>query len=71
METEFIDLMMDNGELVKIEYPSEHMDNVLETLDNAIKRRDRWSVNQWDGCRAEYMGISLDTVNTGRVIGVL
>ena len=68
---EFTDLMMDNGELVRIEYPDKFIDDVFETLDNAMKRGDWWSPAQFDGCKAEYIGISLDRINMKRVIGML
>lgn len=66
-----VDLLLDNGELVRIEYPDSHMDAVLESLDNAMKRRDRWAPGQWDKCHATYLGIGLDSVNMARVVGWL
>lgn len=71
METESLDLMTDIGELIKIEYPTDYTGDVFETLNNAMKRRDRWSVMQHDGCSATYMGICLDSINMGRIIGFL
>ena len=68
---EYVDLMMDNGELVKIKYPDRHMDALHESLEHAMKRRDWWSPNQFDGCDVEYLGISLDRVNMGKVVGIL
>ena len=71
MATEFTDLLMDNGELVRIEYNDKYMDEFWGNLDNCIKRKDTWSVNTLDGTKASYMGISIERVNTGKVIGVL
>ena len=68
---EFTDLMMDNGELVRIEYPDEHQDAFFDSIDNAMKRRDWWSPAQFDGCKVEYLGICLDRVNMNKVIGML
>lgn len=70
-EMEWTDLMVDNGELIRIQYPVEHMDDFFESIDHAMKRRDWWSPNRFDGCRAEYLGISLDRVNMSKVIGML
>lgn len=67
----YTDLLMDNGELVRIECPEKYHDSFYETLENAMKRRDWWSPGQFDGCRAEYMGISIGRVNMGRIIGIM
>lgn len=69
--TTFVDLLMENGELVRIECPSKHEDQLHDTIEQAMKRRDWWSPSQFDGCQAEYMGIAIDRVNMGKVIGRL
>lgn len=38
-----IDLVLDNGELVCIEYKDKHEDELLDSVENAMKRRDWWS----------------------------
>lgn len=67
----YVDLVMDNGELIRIEYPDKFLDDVHETLENTMKRRDWWSPNQTDGCTATYIGLSLGRVNMNRVVGIL
>ena len=67
----YADLLMDNGELVRIEYPDEHEDDFYDALENTLKRRDWWSTAILDGCNATYLGHYLDRVNMGRVIGML
>jgi len=67
----FVDLVMDNGGLVRIECPDEFMDQLYEALDNSMKRGDQWSPAMFDGCSAEYMGLSLDRVNMGKIMGLL
>jgi hypothetical protein len=67
----FIDLMLDNGELVRIECPSKHEDDLNESIENCLKRRDWWSPKCFNGCRAEYMGVNLDALNMARVVGRL
>ncbi len=67
----FVDLVLENGELVRIECPDKFEDNFHESLSNTIKRNDWWSPIQFDACSAEYMGMCLDRVNMAKVIGML
>ena len=67
----FVDLVMDNGELVRIECPEKHADELHETLENSMKRGDWWSPSRFDGCKAEYMGLALDRVAMRRVVAML
>lgn len=69
--TMFIDLVIDNGEIVRIEGPDKHEDEARESIEHALKRRDWWTPGMFDGCRAEYLGHSLDRINMGRVVGAL
>jgi hypothetical protein len=71
MTTIFVDLVLDNGELIRIECPSKFEDQLYDTIENAMKIRDWWSPNQFGGCTAAYLGLSLDRVNMARVIGTL
>ncbi len=68
---EYTDFMMDNGELTRVEYKTEHQDALFDSIEYAMKRRDWWSPNQFEGCKAEYLGQNLDRVNMGKVIGML
>ena len=68
---EYIDLVLDNGELVRVSFLSKFYDDVYETIENTMKRRDWWSSAQWDKCTAEYLGHNLDRVNMSRVVGML
>lgn len=71
MDTSYTDLVLDNGELIRIECPDKYMDELSESIDNTRKRGDWFSVNQFDGCKAEYMGMGLDLINMKRVIGTM
>jgi hypothetical protein len=71
MSMTFVDLVLEDGELVRIECPTEHSDELHDTLQQAIKRRDFWSPSLFDGCNAEYLGLRLDRVNMARVVGML
>ena len=69
MSTLFVDLVMDDGNLVRIECPGKFEDEFHDSIDNALKCRDQWSPGRFDGCKAEYLGHRLDRVNMTRVIG--
>lgn len=69
MTTVYVDLIMDNGELVRIECPGKHEDELHDSLEHCLKRRDWWSPDQFVDCRAEYLGHLLTRVNMGRVVG--
>lgn len=64
-----IDLVMDNGELVRIEARTRDEEEVRETLEYALKLRGWWAPGRWDCCKAEYLGHRLDRVNMARVVG--
>lgn len=71
MSKQFQDLVLDSGELVRIEYDSKHEDNFYESLENAMKRGDWWSPGQFDGCYMHFMGIAMDRISMRRVVGML
>jgi hypothetical protein len=68
---EYVDLVLDNGELIRIECPDKFVDDLHESLSNCLKRNDWWSPIRFDGCRAEYMGMCLDRVNMAKVVGMI
>lgn len=67
----FIDMLVDNGELIRIECPNKNEDELFDTIENAMKCRDWWSPGQFDGCTASYLGKAMDRVNMSRVVGLL
>ncbi|MFA7256929.1 MAG: hypothetical protein WC047_05085 [Kiritimatiellales bacterium] len=67
----YIDLVLDNGELVRIECHKKDEDELFETIESTMKCRDWWSPLQFNDCRADYLGMNLDQVNMARVIGLL
>lgn len=67
----FVDLVLEDGELVRIECPDKHHDQLYETLQQAMKRRDMWSPGQFSGCTASYLGLCMNRVNMARVVGML
>jgi len=71
MATEYVDLMLDNGELVRIEYKDKYLDEMQEYIDDSIKRKDVWSASRFEGTKATYMGVDIERVNTAKVVGTL
>lgn len=67
----YVDLLLDNGELIRIECPMKHENGLYDTIENSMKCRDWWSPARFDGCTASYLGKTMDRVNMGRVIGLL
>lgn len=65
----FIDLVLDNGNLVRIECKERDEDEVRDTLENALKTGGWWAPARWDGCKAEYLGHRMGLVNMARVVG--
>ena len=68
---EFVDLVTDSGELIRIECPSKHIDELHDTIEHCMKRGDWWSPNRFDGCKAEYLGLLMSRINMKKVIGTL
>lgn len=66
-----VDLVLDSGELVRIECPSRHEDQLHDSIEHTLKRRDWWAPGRFDGCSATFMGMRLDRVNMARVVGTL
>lgn len=66
-----IDLVLDTGELVRIECPEKFNDTLHDSLNNCMKRKEQWSPGQFDGCTAEFLGMYLDRVNMARVVGMI
>jgi hypothetical protein len=67
----YLDLVIDTGELITVEYIADNMDDIYATLENSMKKKELWSTSQWDLCKATFMGISIERVNMARVIGIL
>ncbi len=68
---EFIDLLLDNGELVRLEHKEEYIDQIWEEIENAMKRGDWFPVRIYEGTSATYMGHLIDRVNMKRVVAIL
>lgn len=67
----YADLVLDTGELVRIQCPAEFEDEFYDSLEHAMKRGDWWSTSRFDGCRAEFMGMNMERISMRRVAGML
>lgn len=68
---DFVDLVTDSGELIKIECPEKHIDALYDSLEHAMKRGEWWSPHRFNDCKAEFMGLSVTRISMKRVIGLL
>jgi hypothetical protein len=66
-----IDLVLDNGEIVRIEGPTKYEDEMWQLVEDSMKRRDWMSANRYDGWSASYLGLSIQRVNMARVVATL
>jgi hypothetical protein len=71
MSTIYVDLVLDSGELVRIECPDQFENELHEALYNCMKRKEPWSSGQFDGCHSTFMGMPINKVNMARVVGVI
>ena len=70
-KTTWEDLVTTDGQLIRLEIPTDHQDEIIEAINNAQRRGDDWSPQMIEGCKAEYMGMPLSRVNMQKVIGWL
>lgn len=68
---EYVDLVLDSGELVRITCPAKYWDDLYDSLEHAMKRGDWWSPGMFSDCRAEIMGLGMSRVSMRRVVGML
>jgi hypothetical protein len=69
VRTVYVDLVLDNGRLVRVECPGKHEDDLHDSLNNAQATGEWWTPAQFDGCTTTYLGHRLDRVNMARVVG--
>ena len=67
----YVDLVTDTGQLIRIECPDKHEDELYETLENAMRTGDWWTPARFDGCTATFMGMTLNRVAMKKVVGLL
>lgn len=67
----FVDLVLDNGGLIRVNCPGRYEDELHDSLNDARARGDWWSPVQFEGCQATFLGMLLDRVNMARVVATL
>ena len=71
MQTQYIDLVTDDGQIVRVECPAKHYDACHDSLTNAMKNRDWWSPNRFEGCKCELNGNLMGHIAMWKIIGML
>lgn len=71
MKPTYIDLLIDSGEIVRLEIPSKHEDECREHIEHSMKTRDWFHACRWEGCSVTYLGTQVEKVNMGRVVAML
>lgn len=67
----YVDLVLDNGGIVRVQCPDRFNDEFMESIDNARRLRDWWSPERFEGCRAEFIGMYMARIDMSRVVGML
>lgn len=70
VETETINLVLENGEEIEITYPIEISDGLFDEMREAQTRDGLWYVGNYRDARAIYKGVAIDQINMKRVIGL-
>lgn len=63
------DFILDNGETIHVEYPSEIDDEVRSQFELAAQTAALWNCGDWMGLTATMHGKVIDTINMRRVVG--
>lgn len=67
----YIDLLLDNGDIARIECLLNEEDEARESIDNAIRSGDMWSSGVIDHCTMKINGVHVSRLSTRRILGVL
>ncbi|MEO7933239.1 MAG: hypothetical protein ABIT76_08795 [Chthoniobacterales bacterium] len=71
MDKYYLDLVLNSGQLIRVEAPATIQDEVYRSVENSLKLREWWSPQMFNDCTAEFLGMTLHRVNMGEVIGTL
>lgn len=63
-------LVLDTGELVNIKCPDAAQDELLDSLEIALKLGAWWVASLIEGCTVDYLGTAMERVNMRRVVGM-
>jgi len=65
-----VELILDNGNVIFIEFPDDIMDDFLDEMRIEILNGKIWNVSNWINVEANYFGNLLDEINCEKVIGI-
>ena len=68
-ETEYIDLVLINGESIQLEIPSDNFEEVYEDLKTSVEASKILWIDGGSGTTAMYKGFSLNNINCNLIIG--
>jgi hypothetical protein len=68
---EYIDLLTDKNQIVRIEVPSKYVDETYDYLDGAMKSDDWFSTARYDGTSMSLNGTTLSRIHMSRIVGML
>lgn len=71
MKKTYIDLVLDSGELVRIEVPQKYENECWDHIENSMKTRGWFSPCRWEGCGVKYLGMDMERINMAKVVGTL
>lgn len=71
MKKIYLDLVTTKGEIVRVECPGQFENELHDTIEAALKRREWWAPGQFDGCSATFLQLRLERVNMGEIVGTL
>lgn len=67
----YVDLVLDNNQLVRIEVSEKYEDDFHDAINNAMKQQCTWSPGMFEGCRATLNGLMMGRIYMNRVVGML
>lgn len=70
---QYIDLVLDTGDIVRVEVDERDYDAVIDAMNGAMKRRDEWPKEGvgYIAHSVDLNGLEMDRVNMARVVGRL
>ena len=70
VETETINLILENGESIEVTIPEDVIDEVMDEIREAQSRDTFWWADNYTNVRAWYKGYYISSVNMKRVVGM-
>lgn len=68
---EYIDLLTDKNQIVRIEVPPDHIDDFYDYISEAVKSDDWLCSGRYDGVTMKLNGTLLSRIHMSRIVGML